>query len=360
MAELTVISTPFTFPASDAFVLRGTVHTLIDIADNEESDEPLESPIAAYPHPFLTRAASPDVVAYPDDATLPFGRLPSDGNGQGISEWRTADGSEPDHSRGVVVVSGAFAIQHKFYGRFASALAEAGYTVVTYDYRGVGGSKPRNLDKLDATMTDWVLLDMEAAVDWARTHYPTRRLFLVGHSFGGQVAGLLERVADIAGLVTISSGSGYWRLQGRGQKWIVRFHVTVTLPLMSRLYGYAPWHMIGPGVDLPKGVALQWSRLCRRRRYLLADSTLPVDRYDSFTAPVFAVSFGDDPWGTSKSVDTMMAAYPNVTRVHVQPADVGVERIGHAGYFTEACRPMWKDLVVWLDNAATQVPPPSD
>ena len=356
MAELTVISMPFTFPASDAFVLRGTVHTLMEVADEEPAGTPVEPPTGAYSHPFLAPAREADIVAYPDDATLPFVRSPLDGNGPRFSEWRTPDGSEPDHSRGVVVVSGAFAIQHKSYGTFAAALAEAGYTVVTYDYRGVGGSKPRNLDKLDATMADWVLLDMEAAVDWARTHYPTRRLFLVGHSFGGQVAGLLEKVADVAGLVTVASGSGYWRLQGRGQRWIVRFHITVTLPLLSRLYGYAPWHMIGPGVDLPKGVALQWSRLCRKRRYLLSDATLPVDRYGTFTAPVIALSFGDDPWGTSKSVDTMMGAYPNVTRIHIEPADAGVEQIGHAGYFAEECGPLWKDIMVWLDNVPDPEP----
>lgn len=356
MAELTVISMPFTFPASDAFVLRGTVRVPIEIADDEGSDEPMELPelpTGAYSHPFLGPTPEPEIVASLDEATLPFVLPPWETNGSQVSEWGTADGSEPEHSRGVVVVSGAFAIQHKFYGSFAAALAEAGYTVVTYDYRGVGGSKPRNLNELDATMTDWALLDMEAAVDWARTHFPTRRLFLIGHSFGGQVAGLLEKTDDLTGMATFSSGSGYWGLQGGGQKWIVRFHVTVTLPLMSRRYGYAPWHMIGPGEDLPKGVALQWSRLCRKRRYILSDSTLPLDRYASFTAPVVAFSFGDDEWGTSESVDTMMGAYPNVTRIHVEPSDVGVERIGHAGYFTEACRPMWKDVVAWLDNVPT-------
>ncbi|HSJ72556.1 MAG TPA: alpha/beta fold hydrolase [Acidimicrobiia bacterium] len=357
---------PFTFPASDAFVLRGTVLMPIEIADENPSSErpveprPVERPTGGYAHPFLAPEADARIVASPDDDALPFIRSPWEGNGSQVSEWGTADGSEPEYSRGVVVVSGAFAIQHKFYGRFAASLAEAGYSVVTYDYRGVGGSKPRNLDKLDATMTDWALLDMEAAVEWARTHFPTRRLFLVGHSFGGQVAGLLEKTDDVAGMATFSSGSGYWRLQGRGQRWVVRFHVTVTLPVMSRLHGYAPWHMIGPGEDLPKGVALQWSRLCRKRRYLLSDSTLPLDRYETFTAPVVAFSFGDDDWGTSKSVDTMMGAYPNVTRIHVEPGDVGVERIGHAGYFTEPCRPLWKDVIVWLDSIPGREPAPTD
>ncbi|HSJ71972.1 MAG TPA: hypothetical protein VLA29_10050, partial [Acidimicrobiia bacterium] len=129
MAELTVISMPFTFPASDAFVLRGTVLMPIEIVDeNLSSDRPVESrpverPTGGYSHPFLAPEADAGIVASPDDDALPFVRSPFvrspwEGNGSQVSEWGTADGSEPEYSRGVVVVSGAFAIQHKFYGRF--------------------------------------------------------------------------------------------------------------------------------------------------------------------------------------------------------------------------------------------------
>ena len=96
--------------------------------------------------------------------------------------------------------------------------------------------------------------------------------------------------------------------------------------------------------------ALEWARWCRNRRYILGDSTLPLDRYQSFTAPVLAYSFGDDKWGTARSVDRMMRAYPNLERRHVEPYDAGLARIGHVGYFKPVSAALWQDTIDWLDT----------
>jgi alpha-beta hydrolase superfamily lysophospholipase len=46
---------------------------------------------------------------------------------------------QPVHgARDWVIVSGAFAVAARFYARYATALAEAGFGAVTYDYRGIG------------------------------------------------------------------------------------------------------------------------------------------------------------------------------------------------------------------------------
>lgn len=255
----------------------------------------------------------------------------------------------PDSYRGVVVINGATAVPHRFYRRFATALAEAGYSTVGYDYRGIGASRTGSLRGFEATMSDWALRDMAGVLDWAADEMNAARLLLVGHSFGGQVAGLLDRPDRVAGMATLSAQSGYWRLQGAEQKLVVAFHVHVTLPATARLLGYAPWSRVAAGEDLPRGVALQWSRWCRDRRYVLSDDSLPLDRYGEFGAPVLAFSFDDDKWGTSRSVDRMMRAYPNVERRHVVPSEVGLASIGHVGYFREASRPLWNDLVEWFD-----------
>ena len=138
-------------------------------------------------------------------------------------------------------------------------------------------------------------------------------------------------------------------LQGGGQKLMVALHVYVTLPLLAHLVGYAPWSRLAAGEDLPKGVALQWSRWCRDRRYVLSDASLPLARYQTFTAPVLAYSFDDDKWGTARSVDTMMSAYPAVERRHVVPAGVGLDAIGHMGFFRPEAERLWVDVIEWFD-----------
>ncbi len=254
--------------------------------------------------------------------------------------------------RGVVIVSSATAVPRGFYRRFAAELADAGYAVITYDYRGIGDSAPRSLKGFECRTRDWGLLDMAGVIDWARDELAAEKLFLVGHSVGGQVAGLLDNADRVDGMVTVSAQSGYWALQGGEQKWVAGFHMHVTFPLLTRVVGYMPWSWLGSAVDLPRGAALEWSRWCRDPDYLLGDQTLPLERFASFDAPVLAYSIGDDKWGTVPAVNAMMSAYPNVERRHIEPRDHGMTAIGHFGYFRAESGPLWADAIAWLDQRA--------
>jgi predicted alpha/beta hydrolase len=250
----------------------------------------------------------------------------------------------------VVVINNALAVPGRFYRHFAAGLADAGYTSLTWDYRGIGASRPERLRGFEATARDWALLDMAGVVDWVVAELEPQRIFFIGHSLGGQVAGLLDNASFVDGMVTMSAQSGHWRFQGGEQKIIALFHVYVTLPLLPRLFGYGPWSLLGPGEDLPKKAALEWASWCRHREYVLGDATLPLERFEQFTAPVLAYSFGDDKWGRPRSVDAMMKAYPNVERRHVEPADFGLAGIGHVGYFKPDSGPLWRDTIAWLDE----------
>jgi len=255
----------------------------------------------------------------------------------------------PTAARRVIIVNSATAVPQGFYRHYAAALAEAGYVVVTYNYRGIGGSRPASLSGFPARMRDWALLDMAAVVDWSQSRFSPERTFMIGHSVGGQVVGLLDNMHHIDAMITLSAQSGHWRLQGGLQKPAVALHVYVSLPLLSHLLGYMPWSWFGSGEDLPKHVALEWSGWCRNRNYLLGDDTLPLDRYRSFEAPVLAYSFNDDNWGTPRAVDAMMSAYPNVERRHTAPADYGIDAIGHFGYFRPKSEALWAEAVEWLE-----------
>ncbi len=256
----------------------------------------------------------------------------------------------PEPSTRTVIVNAATAVPHRFYRHFAAGLADAGFTAVTWDYRGIGDSKPAELRGFRARARDWVLSDMAGVIDWVADELHPKAIFLVGHSFGGQTAGLIDNASRVDGMVTMSAQSSNWRLQGGAQKLMVLIHTWLTLPLLSRAFGYMPWRLLGAGEDLPRDAALEWASWCRHRDYLLGDRTLPLGRYRAFTAPVLAYSFGDDAWGTARSVRAMMRAYPNLEHRHVEPADFGLERIGHVGYFRPASQALWGDTIAWLDT----------
>lgn len=251
---------------------------------------------------------------------------------------------------GVVSINAATAVPRRFYAPFASFLAGRGYTVVSYDYRGIGESRPRSLRGFRALARDWVLLDMAGVVDWIASELTPGRLVHVGHSFGGQTAGLLPNADRIDAMVTFSSQSGYWRLQGGSQPLQVAFHMYVTFPVLATLFGYLPWSRFAPAQDLPRGVALEWARWCRNPRYLLGDDSLPLERFARFRAPVLAYSFDDDDWGTARAVDAMMQVYPNLERRHCIPSEAGLESVGHVGFFRVGSRSLWDEVLAWMED----------
>lgn len=250
-----------------------------------------------------------------------------------------------------VLVNAATGVPRQFYKYFATYLRDHGWTTITYDYRGIGESAPPKLRGFDARMRDWALVDMPAAIDWLESRFRPRRIFSVGHSFGGQGIGLIERPERVTAMVGVSAQSGYWGVQGGAEKYRARLAVTVLIPVFARLFGYFPWSLFAAGEDLPKGVALEWARWCRDRDYLLGDRTLPLERYEKFDAPILAYSIEDDDWGTARAVDAMMRAYRNVTRKHLVPADYGLEKVGHMGFFRRGAEPIWDEVIDWLEGA---------
>ena len=53
--------------------------------------------------------------------------------------------SPVDQAHTALLINPATGVAAKYYSRYASYLAAAGFLVLTYDYRGIGASKPQSL-----------------------------------------------------------------------------------------------------------------------------------------------------------------------------------------------------------------------
>src|ERR1700751_1948609 len=98
----------------------------------------------------------------------------------------------PGRRSHAVLINSGTAVPRKLYRGFAGYLARRGCAVLTYDYRGTGGSpqmslvgynQPKSLVGFKASMSDWAALDVTAAVPWRRERYKTLPSPYVGHSF---------------------------------------------------------------------------------------------------------------------------------------------------------------------------------
>ena len=253
----------------------------------------------------------------------------------------------------VALINSATAVPRKIYRGFASYLAAQGFAALTYDYRGVGGSRPASLKGFQARMRDWAALDVAAAIDHVRGVWPNAPLCVVGHSFGGQTLGLVPNNAQVTRALFVAAQAGYWRLFHSPEKYRVYALMRLIGSPIARTLGYVPGKL-GIGEDLPRGVFLEWTDWVTRRRYFLDYPNLEaLKNFPNYRGALRAVCLTDDPWATAAAVDLLCSGYTGTTpeRIDISPRDAGVTRIGHFGFFRPEHRDtLWRDAADWLSR----------
>ena len=268
--------------------------------------------------------------------------------------------------RHAVLINSAAAVPRKIYRGFAGYLARRGCAVLTYDYRGTGGSRqkstpsrhqPKSLAGFKASMSDWAALDVTAAVAWMRERYRSLPLNYVGHSFGGQALGLLPNNTEVARALLIAAQAGYWKLMASPERYRVYVMLNFVGTPLTRLMGYAPgWS--GLGLDLPKGVFQQWVGWVMSERYLFDDPTLKaLSNFSRFDGALCALCLADDPWATKPAVELLCSGFTSTKPeiLTIAPADVGAAKIGHFGFFRPEHRDtLWRGAAEWIQAQAAE------
>ncbi len=258
--------------------------------------------------------------------------------------------------KGAVLIGGAMGVRQDYYAGFAEWLATQGFAVMTFDYRGMGESRTaahaQSLRGLDADLFTWAR-DYDTAIEALGDHAPDAPLYLIGHSLGAQLPGLLRHRDRIAGLLSIAAGSGYWRDNAPQLRRKVPYFWHVLVPIATTLFGYFPGRRIGKVGDLPRGVILQWRRWCMDPRYVIGvEGDAVRAQYAQLRCPVVALSITDDELMTERGTRSLVDWYANAPRrvERIAPADVNAGRIGHFGFFRDQFRAsLWARSVALLD-----------
>ena len=254
-------------------------------------------------------------------------------------------------NRRAVLFQAAAGVKQEYYGKFAEYLASRGFAALTFDYRGIGRSRPAKLRGFKARMRDWAEKDIGGALDYLARATHGARLIGLGHSFGGQAFGLVPGNERYVAAMTVGAQSGYWkhwRGAGRAGMW---FLTHVLLPGVSRLHGYVPARLFGQGENLPAGVAIEWASWCRHPGYIVG-ALGAEETYARFTAPIRIYAIGDDRYAPPAAVEAFLRFYPNAPHQleKVEPAKFDGP-IGHFGFFRDRFRDtLWKDAAVWMEG----------
>ena len=245
--------------------------------------------------------------------------------------------------RGALIVNSAMAVRRGYYADFARAAATQGWAVLTYDYRGIGDSRPTRLRGFAARATDWMALDFEGVLAWARREWRPARAVVVGHSFGGNALGLAPAAATLDAVAMVAAQNGYWRLwpAPRRQQLGLLWHTVA--PIVPRVWGYMP-RWAGLGGEVPAGVVLQWAGWGRQPRYAFDDRTHDASGYARLAAPLRLISLADDAdFAPRAAVQALAELYPAARAEHLplRPRDHGLTRIGHFGFFRPQAQALW-------------------
>ena len=260
--------------------------------------------------------------------------------------------SAPEPTVAILVSSGT-GFPKGFYDRFARHLAGRGAAVLTYDYRGIAGSRPDDLAAMTMDYPDWGRLDMPAALDALIEAAPGLPVGHVGHSVGGHFLGFMPNQDRIARNAFVSVGVGYWGLHHRSYNALELFFWFGFGPLSLARHGYVKGGGLWAGTDLPRGVFETWKRWCLNPAYFreeLRDRLRP-HAFEAVTSPIRSWIFTDDPIANPRTAPLLLSVYPQAPADIVlrSGADYGVRRIGHEGAFRRGMEPLWDEIFDWLD-----------
>ncbi len=263
--------------------------------------------------------------------------------------------------RGRIIINPATGVLARYYHRYARFLTQHGFDVLTYDYRGIGLSRPARLKGCGYLWRDWGEKDFEAALGFMRQQGSDTPLIVIGHSIGGFLPGLAESAPHIDRMLTMGAQYAWWGDYARDQRLGLLLKWHVAMPIATALCGYFPGRRLGWLEDLPAGVAQEWSfrRPQFERNHPYPQRARVLARMAAIRAPILAVAMSDDELGTARAIRRTLAYYTNAPRTAVllHPHDYGREQIGHFNLFHDSHKNgFWSEALAWLKDGENPWP----
>lgn len=254
---------------------------------------------------------------------------------------------EPENAIGkLLLINSATGVKQQVYFSFAKYMSQNGFTVITYDYSGIGESKPKKMKNFKSSMRVWGTRDFKTITEFIKKKYPQEEKFCLGHSVGALILGMNEDSAIFRKFVFVATQDAYMGHLKFNIAVTALFGFGIALPITTTLFGYFPAHWFGLGETLPKGVAYDWRTLILHPKSTsrLYEKNI-VDFSKNLTQNTLILHAEDDPWVTEKGMKNLLKnVYPNLQKNfrEIKISESEKKEIGHINFFRSFNKKLWK------------------
>lgn len=214
----------------------------------------------------------------------------------------------------------AMGVEASYYAPFSEALSQRGVSVAMCDLRGHGTSSLRPSRGVDFGYREIVELDIPAAVTVVEERAGDVRLYLGGHSLGGQL--MMLHVAatkpDMAGMVLVACAIPYYR-NWRGRSRALIKLLMALFPIAGFALGYVPGDRLGFGGTEARTLMRDWAHNARTARYEPMGSDVDYESaLGELQVELVTVNIDGDEMAPPNAVDFMFEKVPHARGLRVE------------------------------------------
>ena len=260
---------------------------------------------------------------------------------------------EPKNSnQKLLLINSATGVKQQIYFSFAQFFTEQGFTVITYDYRGIGLSKPKEMKGFKASMRMWGTEDYKTITQYIRSDFSNHQKFCLGHSLGALILGMNEDSKMFEEFIFVGTQNAFVGNLKFKTKIEAYLGFGIAQPLSTKLLGYFPGNWFGLGESLPSGSAFDWRTLILNKRSTNKLLDKVRDFSKDLSQKVFVIRAEDDAWLTEKGVRSLLEdTYPNMRPIYrlIKTSESERNEIGHINFFRSYNKKLWNIILKELN-----------
>ena len=260
---------------------------------------------------------------------------------------------EPENSNNkLLLINSATGVKQQIYFSFAQYYSEQGFTVITYDYRGIGLSKPKKMKGFEASMRIWGTEDYKAITNYIKINFPNHQKFCLGHSLGALILGMNEDSKMFEEFIFVGTQNAFVGNLKLKTKIEAYLGFGIAQPLSTKILGYFPGNWFGLGESLPAGSAFDWRTLILNKKSTNKLLEKVQDFSKDLNQKAFVIRAEDDVWLTEKGVKSLLEnTYPNLKPTYrlIKTSESEKNEIGHINFFRSYNRKLWNIILEELE-----------